>query len=63
MFLDYTSKHRLLSPKDFYRSPVTPVSYTHLVLRSAGVIDALVKAGASEGDTVSLYDLEFDFVE
>ena len=39
------------------------LQYFERVLRSAGVIDALVKAGASEGDTVSLYDLEFDFVE
>ena len=38
------------------------LQYFERVLRSAGVIDALVKAGASEGDTVSLYDLEFDFV-
>ena len=39
------------------------LQYFERVLRSSGVIDALVKAGASEGDTVSLYDLEFDFVE
>ena len=39
------------------------LQYFERVLRSAGVVDALVKAGASEGDTVSLYDLEFDFVE
>ena len=39
------------------------LQYFERVLRSAGVIDELVKAGASEGDTVSLYDLEFDFVE
>ena len=33
------------------------------VLISAGVIDALRQAGVQEGDTVSMYDLEFDFVE
>ncbi len=33
------------------------------VLISSGVIDALRQAGVQEGDTVSMYDLEFDFVE
>lgn len=32
------------------------------VLRTAGIIDALEKAGVSEGDTVSIYDFEFDYV-
>lgn len=31
-------------------------------LRKKGVIDALEKAGIKEGDTVRMYDLEFDFV-
>lgn len=39
------------------------LQYFERVLRSAGVIDALEKAGAHEGDTVSIYDFEFDFVE
>lgn len=38
------------------------LQYFQRVLQSAGVIDALVKAGVAEGDTVSLYDFEFDFV-
>ena len=38
------------------------VQYFQRVLQSTGVIDALVNAGVQEGDTVSLYDLEFDFV-
>lgn len=38
------------------------LQYFERVLRSAGVIDALEKAGATEGDTVSIYDFEFDFV-
>lgn len=38
------------------------LQYFERVLRAAGVIDALEKAGASEGDTVSIYDFEFDFV-
>ena len=38
------------------------LQYFERVLRAAGVIDALEKAGATEGDTVSIYDFEFDFV-
>ena len=39
------------------------LQYFQRVLISAGVIDALKEAGISEGDTVSMYDVEFDFVE
>jgi len=39
------------------------VNYFHRTLRSRGVIDALRGAGAKEGDTVAIYDMEFDFVE
>lgn len=39
------------------------LQYFQRVLISSGVIDALREAGADEGDTVSIYDLEFDFVE
>ena len=39
------------------------LQYLERTLQSAGVIDALRQAGASEGDTVSIYDFEFDFVE
>lgn len=39
------------------------LQYFERSLQSAGVIDALREAGASEGDTVSIYDFEFDFVE
>ncbi len=39
------------------------LQYFQRVLISAGVIDALREAGISEGDTVSIYDLDFDFVE
>lgn len=37
--------------------------YFQRVLTTGGVIDALREAGIEEGDTVSIYDLEFDFVE
>lgn len=33
------------------------------ILRENGVIDALTSAGCHEGDTVSIYDFEFDFIE
>lgn len=39
------------------------LQYFQRVLISSGVIDALRKAGIQEGDTVNLYDIEFDFVE
>lgn len=39
------------------------MQYFERVLNECGVIDALRAAGCTEGDTVSLYDLEFDFVE
>ncbi len=35
----------------------------HKTLRRSGVIEALRKAGAGEGDTVRVADMEFDFVE
>ena len=31
-------------------------------LRSNGIIKALEDAGIDEGDTVKMYDIEFDFV-
>ena len=39
------------------------LQYFQRVLISSGVIDALRRAGVKEGDTVSIYDVEFDFVE
>jgi GTP-binding protein len=39
------------------------LNYFQNVLTKNGVFDALREAGISEGDTVSLYDVEFDFVE
>ena len=37
--------------------------YFHRVLRNSGVIDKLEQAGVVDGDTVSIYDFEFDFVK
>ena len=38
------------------------LQYFQRVLISSGIIDALREKGINEGDTVSIYDLEFDFV-
>lgn len=38
------------------------LQYFQRVLRNSGVIDKLVEAGIQEGDTVSIYDVEFDYV-
>lgn len=39
------------------------VNYFHRSLRKMGAIDALREAGAEEGDTVELCDMEFEFVD
>jgi len=39
------------------------LNYFQNALVTSGVIDALKEAGIEEGDTVSIYDVEFDFVE
>lgn len=39
------------------------LNYFHRTLRRMGVIDALREAGAGEGDTVRIDEMEFDFVE
>ena len=39
------------------------LNYFHRTLRSRGVIDALRAAGAKEGDSVVIGDMEFDFID
>ena len=39
------------------------INYFQKVLIKGGVIDALREKGCNEGDTISIYDIEFDFVE
>lgn len=39
------------------------LQYFQRVLISSGIIDALREKGAGEGDTVSIYDFEFEFVD
>ena len=38
------------------------LQYFQKVLRSSGIIDSLLERGISEGDTVSIFDFEFEFV-
>ena len=39
------------------------MNWFHRTMRRAGIIDALRQAGAQEGSTVRMDDMEFDFVE
>ena len=39
------------------------LQYFERVLRQTGIIKELVKAGVQEGDTVVVYDIEFDYVD
>ena len=39
------------------------LNWFHRTLRRLGVIDALKEAGAKEGSTVQIADMEFDFIE
>ena len=36
--------------------------YFQRILRKSGVIEKLVEKGVKDGDTVSIYDFEFDFI-
>lgn len=38
------------------------LQYFQRVLQSSGILEALIEKGIQEGDTVSIYDLEFDYV-
>ncbi len=38
------------------------LQYFQRVLQSSGIIDALIKAGVHDGDTVSVYDIEFEYI-
>ncbi len=39
------------------------LQYFQRVLKSSGVIDKLIEMGIQEGDTVSIFDFEFDYME
>jgi GTP-binding protein len=55
------SVERLVNSVNF--SDEQSLNWFHKTLRRWGIIDALREAGAGEGDTVSIDDMEFDFVE
>ncbi len=55
------SLERLLASVNF--DDEHSMNWFHRTLRRWGVIDALREAGAGEGDTVSIDDMQFDFVE
>lgn len=38
------------------------VAFFQRILRQSGVIDALTAKGCEDGDTVNIYDIEFDFI-
>ncbi len=38
------------------------VAFFQRILKSSGVIDALTAKGCADGDTVNIYDIEFDFI-
>ena len=52
---------KILNTIDF--DETESLQYFQRVLIQTGVIDQLREAGVQEGDTVDLYDLEFDFVD
>ena len=56
-----SSMQRLIDSVNF--DDEESMSWFHRTLRKWGVIDALRKAGAQEGDTVRIIDMEFVFVE
>ena len=39
------------------------LNYFQKVLDNGGVIEALRQKGVQDGDTVSIYDIEFDFMD
>ena len=38
------------------------LQYFQNILQTSGIIQSLIDRGITEGDTVSIYDLEFDYV-
>lgn len=52
--------YRILSKTDL--DDYASLQYFQTVLQTSGILDALREKGIQEGDTVSIYDLEFDYV-
>ena len=55
---EWLNKILLKTDPDDYES----LQYFQNVLQTSGIIDELIKQGIHEGDTVSIYDLEFDYI-
>ena len=60
-FVEGPGLERLLDSVNF--DDLESLNWFHRTLRRWGVIDALREAGAGEGSTVSIGEMEFDFVE
>ncbi|MBR2823203.1 MAG: GTPase ObgE [Clostridia bacterium] len=60
-FVEGAGMERLLETVNF--DDLDSMNWFHRTLRKMGVIDALREAGAGEGSTVRIGDMEFDFVE
>ena len=60
-FVEGAGMERLLETVNF--DDLESLNWFHRTLRKMGVIDALREAGAGEGSSVMIGDMEFDFVE
>ena len=60
-FVEGPGADRLIASVNF--GDEDSMRWFHQTLRRRGVIDQLRAAGAGEGDTVVVGDMEFDFVE
>ena len=60
-FIEGNAARRIVDSVNF--ADTESLNWFHNTLRRLGVIDRLREAGAKEGDTVVLSDMEFDFVE
>ncbi|MBO2518011.1 MAG: GTPase CgtA, partial [Clostridiales bacterium] len=59
--VDGPSARQLLDSVNF--DDEESVNWFHRTMRKSGMIDALRKAGANEGSTVRIGDMEFDFID
>ena len=60
-FVEGAGMERLLETVNF--DDLDSLNWFHRMLRKMGVIDALREAGAGEGSSVQIGEMEFDFVE
>lgn len=60
-YVEGPSMEQLIASVNF--SDFESMGWFHRTLRRTGVIDALREKGAKQGDSVVIYDMEFDFVD